>query len=73
VASINVGDSSKGYVTTLHWYCTAEYTLTFKPAGTESSVVVLTLQGAIVSVPNASIPISATDRGSVMDSSALQS
>ena len=53
------------YVTTLHAYCTAEYTLTAMLAGTYS-VALPVLQGAKESAPKASPPMFERDVGSVI-------
>ena len=52
--------------TTLHAICTLEYTLCAKPAGTYSLVAVPVLQGPIMSVPNALLPIEERDVESLM-------
>ena len=54
------------YVTTLHEYFTAEYTLAFMFAGTYSVVVVPELQGAELVSPNAWLPIAMTLGGMMM-------
>ena len=60
------------YVTTLHAYCTAEYTLTAMLAGTYSVAVVPVAQGAIVAVPKAFMPMLVRLLGRMMVDNVLQ-